>query len=96
MIAPFQDLVGDPLEAEVDLEDDEEEDQLGVDPPEDQFTVLTSRNRGNRSSNMSSNSDSSENSGLLRSDKVTLIVYNKFRICFNGSIFCCMVCIYVW
>ncbi|KAG0713694.1 Myosin-M heavy chain [Chionoecetes opilio] len=68
-----QDLVGDPLEAEVDLEDDEEEDQLGVDPPEDQFTVLTSRNRGNRSSNMSSNSDSSENSGLLSSDKERLV-----------------------
>nr|XP_045581169.1 uncharacterized protein LOC123744982 isoform X1 [Procambarus clarkii]XP_045581170.1 uncharacterized protein LOC123744982 isoform X1 [Procambarus clarkii] len=59
------------LDAEVDLED-EEEDQLGVDPSEDHFTVLTSRNRGNRSSNMSSNSDSSENSGLLRSDKERL------------------------
>lgn len=68
-----QDLVGNPLEAEVDLEDDEEEDQLGVDPPEDQFPALTSRNRGNRSSNMSSNSDSSENSGLLRSDKERLL-----------------------
>lgn len=61
--------MGTPLQAEVDLED-EEEDQLGVEPPEDNFTVLTSRNRGHRSSNMSSNSDSSENSGLLRSDKV--------------------------
>ncbi|ROT65108.1 hypothetical protein C7M84_016943 [Penaeus vannamei] len=60
--------VGPSLPAEVDLED-EEEDQLGVEPPEDNFTVLTSRNRGHRSSNMSSNSDSSENSGLLRSDK---------------------------
>ncbi|XP_042855329.1 uncharacterized protein LOC122242169 isoform X2 [Penaeus japonicus] len=63
--------VGTPLQAEVDLED-EEEDQLGVEPPEDNFTVLTSRNRGHRSSNMSSNSDSSENSGLLRSDKERL------------------------
>lgn len=62
--------VGPSLPAEVDLED-EEEDQLGVEPPEDNFTVLTSRNRGHRSSNMSSNSDSSENSGLLRSDKVS-------------------------
>ncbi|XP_045133458.1 uncharacterized protein LOC123517457 [Portunus trituberculatus] len=68
-----EELDGDPLDAEVDLEDDEEEDQLGVDPPEDQFTALTSRNRGNRSSNMSSNSDSSENSGLLRSDKERLV-----------------------
>lgn len=74
MVTHFQELDGDPLDAEVDLEDDEEEDQLGVDPPEDQFTVLTSRNRGNRSSNMSSNSDSSENSGLLRSDKVNFVV----------------------
>nr|XP_027228855.1 uncharacterized protein LOC113820712 [Penaeus vannamei] len=63
--------VGPSLPAEVDLED-EEEDQLGVEPPEDNFTVLTSRNRGHRSSNMSSNSDSSENSGLLRSDKERL------------------------
>lgn len=62
--------VGPPLPVEVDLED-EEEDQLGVEPPEDNFTVLTSRNRGHRSSNMSSNSDSSENSGLLRTDKVS-------------------------
>ncbi|KAK7071897.1 hypothetical protein SK128_016504 [Halocaridina rubra] len=67
----LQGLVNSPLEAEMDLED-EEEDQLGVDPPEDHFTVLTSRNRGYRSSNMSSNSDSSENSGLLRSDKERL------------------------
>lgn len=65
-------MVDGPLEAEMDLED-EEEDQLGVDPPEDHFTALTSRNRGNRSSNMSSNSDSSENSGLLRSDKVRIV-----------------------
>ena len=64
----------------MDLEDDEEEDQLGVDPPEDQFTVLTSRNRGNRSSNMSSNSDSSENSGLLRSDKVKFVVLKRLKI----------------
>ncbi|KAG7171383.1 Intersectin-1-like 2 [Homarus americanus] len=68
----LQGLEDVPLEAEVDLEDEEEEDQLGVDPSEDHFTVLTSRNRGNRSSNMSSNSDSSENSGLLRSDKERL------------------------
>lgn len=67
----LQGMVDVPLEAEMDLED-EEEDQLGVDPPEDHFTALTSRNRGNRSSNMSSNSDSSENSGLLRSDKERL------------------------
>lgn len=79
MNAFSQDLVGNPLEAEVDLEDDEEEDQLGVDPPEDQFPALTSRNRGNRSSNMSSNSDSSENSGLLRSDKVKQIAAFSFQ-----------------
>ncbi|KAK8748314.1 hypothetical protein OTU49_016070 [Cherax quadricarinatus] len=69
----LQDLEDGPLDVDVDLEDEEEEeDQLGVDPSEDHFTVLTSRNRGNRSSNMSSNSDSSENSGLLRSDKERL------------------------
>lgn len=68
-----QGLEDNPLEGEVELEDEEEEeeDQLGVEPPEDHFTSsLNSRNRGHRSSNMSSNSDSSENSGALRTDKV--------------------------
>ncbi|XP_064102475.1 dentin sialophosphoprotein-like isoform X1 [Macrobrachium nipponense] len=67
----LQGLVTSSLEAEMDMED-EEEDQLGVEPAEDHFASLTSRNRGYRSSNMSSNSDSSENSGLLRSDKERL------------------------
>ncbi|KAK3869087.1 hypothetical protein Pcinc_025567 [Petrolisthes cinctipes] len=72
----LQGMEDNPLEGEVELEDEEEEeeDQLGVEPPEDHFTSsLTSRNRGHRSSNMSSNSDSSENSGALRTDKERLL-----------------------
>ncbi|CAL4066442.1 unnamed protein product [Meganyctiphanes norvegica] len=59
---------------EVDLDIEEEDDQLGGEPSEDHFSapVLTSRNRGHRSSNMSSNSDSSESSALIRYDKERL------------------------
>ena len=62
---------------EEDEELGEELDQFNVRHSEDNFNVLTSRNNGPRSSNMSSNSDSSENSGLLRTDKVSCNFFNN-------------------
>ncbi|KAB7495138.1 hypothetical protein Anas_12174 [Armadillidium nasatum] len=58
-----------PLTSDLNMVLEEEEYQNGVD---NQDELLTSRYMDGRSSNRSSNSESSENSGLLRSDKEKL------------------------